>query len=316
MEGATERRGPVGEAPDARSPEIVDPTDTTVGDIEQERILLQTATNGGRGGLCVPQDVGEGLGDDVVGRRLDLARQASDGDVEGDWEREAIGEVPDRGRKAAIAERGRVDPAGEGAQLTQARLELLARLREDALQRRGGIWCAGRTSQGEPQRDQSLLCAVVEVTFEAASLLVGRLHDPASRGAHLVELRPELGGEALVLDGEPRCGGRALDELRIQGRVVDDDGDRRIRGHHEHRAPLVVLARDIDGRSLRIDVARPGRARECQPEGWVVECPCQGRLQLAGRDAVELPDQVGDRPTFEVGPEQTHKEGGRQQEHS
>ena len=81
---------------------------------------------------------------------------------------------------------------------------------------------------GQRQRDQPLLGAVVQVALEPAALVVGRLHDPRARGAQLLDLRPQLGVEPLVLERER---GRCADRLGsapvlVERSVVDDRADR------------------------------------------------------------------------------------------
>ena len=58
-------------------------------------------------------------------------------------------------------------------------------------------------AQGEPDRDEPLLGAVVEVALDPPSLLVRGRDDPRPRGLHLRELAAQLDAQARDLDCEP-----------------------------------------------------------------------------------------------------------------
>ena len=84
-----------------------------------------------------------------------------------------------------------------------------------------------RHPEGERERHEPLLRAVVEVALEPAALAPADLDEPRARRAHLLHLGAQLRLEALVL--ERQRGGRAglAHALGVvqQGRVVDDRGD-------------------------------------------------------------------------------------------
>ena len=111
-----------------------------------------------------------------------------------DRERRAGGERGERGLEAAVGEHRRVDPAGELAQLGERFVELGARAGEHL---GGALGIGDRAVAGEPQaqpdRDQALLGAVVEVALEAAAFGEARLHDARARGAQVFDTRAQLG---------------------------------------------------------------------------------------------------------------------------
>ena len=120
-----------------------------------------------------------------------------------------------------------MDAAGESADLADRGLQL----------GRGRVEQRGRFGRRllrdlEPhrERDKALLSAIVEVTFDAPPLRVGRLHDAHPRSTHLLELGAHLGGQPLVLEGESRRIADRFDEPRIldlDQRVMDEDAEQR-----------------------------------------------------------------------------------------
>ncbi len=106
----------------------------------------------------------------------------------------------------------------------------------------------GESSAGElerePDPEQVLLGAVVEVALEPASLGVAGLDDAGAGGAHLGELGAQLGLEARVLERERGGGADRLDELGVveQRRVVDEGGEP-VSVVLEHRDRTAGLAR-------------------------------------------------------------------------
>ena len=134
-------------------------------------------------------DVGQRLGDQVVRGRLDGLRQPLIGDLlDLDRHGRPAGEHLDRGAQAVIAEHGRVQAAGELAQLGQREGELLGGRREDRPgRRRIGFEPRQRDPQRQRQRDQALLGAVVKVALEPAPLDVAGGDDPRPRRGELLE---------------------------------------------------------------------------------------------------------------------------------
>ena len=114
----------------------------------------------------------------------------------------------DRGHEAVVAQHGRVDAAGELAQVGERLAGLVLQLDEllgrelPALQS-----IAGEAEPGDLRHDV-LLDAVVQVALEAPALVVLRGDEPLAGGAQLVELFGELRRQAHVRDG---CRGLARD---------------------------------------------------------------------------------------------------------
>ena len=86
------------------------------------------------------------------------------------------------GVEPAVGEDRRMDPAGELAELLQAECELVARPRQQ-FRRAGRVVGEPRLGQAKPEseRDQPLLCAVVQVPLEPSALGVAGLDDARSR---------------------------------------------------------------------------------------------------------------------------------------
>jgi hypothetical protein len=128
----------------------------------------------------------------------------------------------------AVAEQRRIHPVRERAQLLERELDLVAEL-VDRLQGRDRIDAPELLGEREldPQADQALLSAVVQVALDARALDVGAAGDPLAR--HV-----ELGHHTFVLDGgedERADGGeqllfvrdRAVVHERRDGRIADVD---------------------------------------------------------------------------------------------
>ena len=142
-----------------------------------------------------------------------------------------------------------MDAAGELAQLVERSTQLRVGLGEElaGAVRLGAELRAGEL-QREPEREQPLLRAVVEVALEPPPLLVPGADDAGARRAQLGELGAQLRLQALVLEREP--GGRAgRGEQRApleQHRVVDERRDRGVgRAEHRHR-PIRAGRRQLE----------------------------------------------------------------------
>jgi hypothetical protein len=114
--------------------------------------------------------------------------------------------------------------ASQLPQLLERQGELLASQLQ--LARRLGVALEPRPQhpQTERQRDEALLCTVMQVALEATARRVAGLDDPCSGGAQLLDLRAQLGVEPLVLEREGGSRAHGADELALicQRRVVDD----------------------------------------------------------------------------------------------
>ena len=144
-----------------------------------------------------------------------------------------------------------MNPARELAQLLERMAELVARRVEQTRRRRrvGGD-LGPRQPQLQRQRDQPLLRAVVQIALQAAALGQAGQDQPLARVLQLGHAGAQLGGEALVLQGErggARGGAEQLGLLR-ERRVVHDRADllavalqeRHAGGGQRGRVPLGV----------------------------------------------------------------------------
>ena len=140
------------------------------------------------------------------------------------------------------------DLADRGLQLGRGRVEERGRFGRRLL----------RDLEPHRQRDKALLGAIVEVTFDAPPLRIGRLHDAHPRGTHLLELGTHLGGEPLVLESEPRSVTDGLDEPRIldlDQRVMDKDAEQLVSALEPRHRACRVTDRQLDGLACGINVA-------------------------------------------------------------
>ena len=114
-----------------------------------------------------------------------------------------------------------MDAPGQLAQLREGGVQLSARVaehRQELRVRHRGPIPGDLQSQGK--RDQSLLGAVVEIPLDTPPLGVGGFHEPGTQVPDLVELRSNLGMQALVLEAQAGDCTRSSDERRILGRAT------------------------------------------------------------------------------------------------
>ena len=126
----------------------------------------------------------------------------------------------------------RVQAARDLAQLVERHRDLAARARRSGRSAAGSA--AKRRSSSASSSDsgdQALLGAVVEVALEPRALALAGLDHAAARAAQLLEPGPELGVQAVVLEGDA---GRRADGVEQLGLVVE----RRV--VHERRDALAV----------------------------------------------------------------------------
>ena len=124
-------------------------------------------------GLGVLHRVGESFAGDEVGSSLELGREPLGGGLHLDGQRGSPSELPQRRAEASI-EQGRAHPASELAELVDRRGDLGQRSFDRPLD----LWVAFRAelvlgmAQCQSDRDEPLLRAVVEITFDAPSFVV------------------------------------------------------------------------------------------------------------------------------------------------
>ncbi len=259
----------------------VGPADAVVADLDLE--LLALAADGHvrvRRGAVLP-DVGERLGDDEVGRRLDRHRQPLvEVGVELDGHGRAVGQGLERGGEPAVGEHGGMDPGREGAQVVDRGLGMLERVVDEAAGALG-VFVPALLGELEVDHDvdELLLGAVVEVAAEPSPLLVARLQDAGARGRQLLArigigegVGHQLGGagDALLRVGGQLEGAPAGSDHRAPEAAGDDDR-RADRGADAHRARAGERAVSVIATSGRSGPPgsgdaprRCGRSRACR----------------------------------------------------
>ena len=129
--------------------------------------------------LC---DIGDRFCDDIVDRRLDCIGQPRVWDPrERDRDGRTFGKRPESGGQTAVAENGWVDAARELAQFSERLLEIVLRDLDERF-RRLGVSPQARPDQLqlECERDEPLLCPVVQVSLQPSAFGVGCFDDPRS----------------------------------------------------------------------------------------------------------------------------------------
>ena len=118
---------------------------------------------------------------------------------------------------AAIVRRSAIVAATSSTAASNAGASTLRVARERALE----------PAEGDAERDEALLRAVVQVALEPAALLVARLGDPRARGLDLGELEPQLHAQPPQLDGDGRGVEHAAQQVGAAGqrRVVQEHAD-------------------------------------------------------------------------------------------
>ena len=153
-------------------------------------------------------------------------------------------------------------------------------------------------AQREPDRDEALLGAVVQVALQATALLVGDRHDPGTRAPHLVELAAELDPQPGDLDGQGgdlHHVGRQRPPPTCRRRSVADDVS-----HHDataaHRDASssvgAISGSDGGGRAVQVDLDPAVRKLQADLEAVVVERIAQRVLDVLRFDPA--PAQVFD----------------------
>ena len=208
----------------------------------------------------VLDDVGQRLGDDVVGGRLDRRRQPLGGRAgDAHRDRRALGQCRQRGLQPLLGQHRGVDAARQLAQLLQRRLQLglgAVEQRTGAL----GILLHPRLRQPQLQRQrhEALLSAVVEVALQPPALGDADIDEPRPRALQLGHAGAQLGLQAQVLHRQRGCGADAGDQLALLGlerRVVDDGADRAaLQRHLGPRAQRVLRPGQLDAAPVGVGV--------------------------------------------------------------
>ncbi len=160
-----------------------------------------------------------------------------------------------------------MDAPGEVADLADRREQLHGR-RVD--QFRGALSAGPRLIEPHRKGDEPLLGAVVKVALDPAPLGILGLDDPRPRRADLLELRPDLRREPLVLEREPGHGADGRHSPRVLALdrgVVDEDREQLpVALEAGHSPPVVVGIRQLDGLTVGPDEPLAGRPRERELE--------------------------------------------------
>ncbi len=115
------------------------------------------------------------------------------------------------------AEHRRVQAARHGAKLVERDGNLAPRPIEPSCRLRVGCQLLLEQAQLQRQRDQPLLCAVVQIALQPLPLLLARFDHPRARALQLLQMRLLLGLQARVLERDP---GRRADRGEQLGLIV------------------------------------------------------------------------------------------------
>ena len=152
-------------------------------------------------------------------------------------------------------------------------------------------------AQVEPDRDQLLLGAVVEVALEPAPFVEGGAHDPGPRPFHLRELPADLDAQSGDLDGKTGSD-EQVRELGAYGDPLgmQDRGERQVTATHRRPAPR--LGRQLGyERALEVGVDVLARQPVEDHERRVADRRAEGRPDLLGLPAAgpEAGEEVVDQ---------------------
>jgi hypothetical protein len=106
-----------------------------------------------------------------------------------------------------------VQALGQLPELGQRLLEFLCRVAQGRGQFRVAAGPGLGQAQRERQRQQALLRAVVQVPLDPLAFHVAGAQDPRPRGPDFLQLRPDLGLQPGLVDGQPRRGHSGLQQL-------------------------------------------------------------------------------------------------------
>jgi hypothetical protein len=177
LEGPVDRGGALGQPGQAGAAGGVGAAHAVVADDDVQPVADPLHDHLGLAGLGVLGDVGQALGDDEVGDRLDRGRRTVFGP------RQVHGQ-PDRDRhprrnarqgrvQAPVRQHGRVQAADQVAEFGEGRLGILVGLGQGLMRLLGGFGVDPGQAQVHGQRDEPLLGPVVQVPFQPAPFGVG-----------------------------------------------------------------------------------------------------------------------------------------------
>jgi hypothetical protein len=182
-DGATNRRQAVGHALQASALSDVCElkTCTIVGDAELKVAVRAGHGDRGPGGLRVLRNVLQGLQDAEIHGGLGVPRVPPDAvGLDEDRQRRLAGLGLQRRRQSLVGQQRGVDPACQGAQVVERRMEPgaeLARQLQDAVSVPSVVL---QQAELDCQRDKLLLRAVVQVPLDPVPLLILCVHQPSA----------------------------------------------------------------------------------------------------------------------------------------
>ena len=143
----------------------------------------------------------------------------------------------------------------------------------------------------DPQRDERLLHAVMEVTLDLPPLGRRRCHEPPLRRAQRADGVEQVLLEAPVLENQQCGGAHRADELRIlaeDGLVEDGEGLALAVTERTPRLPLLRRLQD-DRAAVAVDEALAPRQPEREPRQRIVEHLPHELLDGGGRRSPDQP---------------------------
>ena len=172
--------------------------------------------------------------------------------------------------------------------------------------------------QLERQRHEPLLGAVVEVTLDAASLLVSGRDDPCTRLLDLGELGLQLRLEPGVLEREACRSGRRVDQLGLvaERRIVDQSRERLIVVLEVRNRAVVALLGKLDGSTVSVDIRAAFRQPEDHFERRIVQGLRERVADLARGRLLEPQDEVADVCVCKARPDQAEEERDGKRDHA
>ena len=206
-----------------------------------------------------------------------------------------------------------MDPACQLAQFLERFGELPAELGDD---RHGSVRVGADLRLDEPEaerhRDEPLLGTIVEVPLEAPPLGVPRLDDTGTRFAQVVEMRAELGVEALVLEREAGRGRHGPQELRrvAERRIVHDRRDATAVALDPRRHLVASLPRQLERPPSQIDEAAGLGDPVRETQRRIAESVAKSVAERSRRPRrLELAQELGDARPRQPAPDDAGEDG-------
>ena len=218
---SAERADPVFEIDEPALELGVGPLRAVRADSDHERVSDTSGIDRGLRRADVDSDGACDLGDEEVRSRLDRAGQSIVRQTRDfDRDRGALPERVDRRAKSVARQHGRIDAVGNLAELVDRAPQALLGVVDEGEDRGVGTLLHLGTGEAERKRqaEQTLLRAVVQVSFEPTAIGLARCHDSGARRAKVLDPSQDFRMNSLIVEGETRCCGHLLDD----GRVVEE----------------------------------------------------------------------------------------------